>query len=55
MECVKCQSEIRPDFNFCPMCGQQIYSEVILPYVPYDKNDYPDGLDPKLYEIERPR
>lgn len=55
MSCTKCQSELRPDFNFCPMCGEQIFSEVVLPAPSYDQNDYPEGFDPELYEIERPR
>jgi predicted amidophosphoribosyltransferase len=53
MKCINCQSEIKPDFRFCPICGieivhlstqtEEIYFE--------DRGNYPDGFDPELYNL----
>lgn len=53
MNCKKCNSELRPAFRFCPICGGEIVKSENE--VPYDKDDYPEGFNPELYELEKPR
>lgn len=53
MECTNCKSELKPHFNFCPNCGNKVYSNVVSFEPGYDPASYPDGFDPKLYGLER--
>ena len=53
MNCIACNYELRPTFRYCPMCGKEIENPVIEPS--YDKDDYPDGFNPEIYNIEEPR
>ena len=53
MKCINCQSEIKPDYRFCPICGIEIThfdtqkDEIFIE----DRGNYPDDFDPELYKL----
>ena len=49
MKCTKCNSDLRSDYNFCPLCGTEVSQEKIV--IKQDLGDYPDGFNPELYGL----
>lgn len=64
MLCSNCLTELRPSFNFCPICGIKFNGlpqsvnlqpeDLNLVPVDDDVNDtgnYPDGFNPSIYDL----
>lgn len=53
MKCINCQSEIKPDYRFCPICGIEIVhlNNQIEEVYSQDRGNYPDDFDPDLYKL----
>ena len=52
MKCTVCNTEIKLDYRFCPMCGKEVVREnVPMVEITDDRDNYPDGFNPELYNL----
>jgi predicted amidophosphoribosyltransferase len=51
MECTTCKRELKSSYNYCPFCGEKLEKVEVLAIEDNDGDYYPDGFDPKLYNL----
>ena len=54
--CTECKTKIKEGFICCPICGKSVAEmekeeEIETSQMEEDRNDYPDGFNPELYDM----